>query len=211
MVAELEFKTDVKLSQHNLSQSFDHMNPMFMTYNSGPLWLLILIMAWGIFCWATGCCQEEEEEDDQLCEGLAAQQEALKEDDKFTIIGEEETYISKYQTHTLTGEQLTKIKNSETADTEKIIMGVATYRILDNLEYQQALQYEPARYNPSSGTCERDNVIIISTQSGEVDPKSIVNEPLQQDATYLAINYPFIPDSKRDLFNMDTSEGKSVM
>jgi len=31
---------------------------------------------------------------------------------------------------------LAKLKAAETADKEKIIMGVATYRILDNLQYQ---------------------------------------------------------------------------
>lgn len=99
-------------------------------------------------------------------------------------------------------------------------MGVATYRILDNLEYQQALQYEPARYNRSTGTCDRDNVIVISTQEPTkdangnevpVDNNEIVNEPLQQDATYCAVNFSFLPDDKKLTFNMDTSDGKALM
>lgn len=118
VVSQIEFKTDVKLSEHYLSQSFTHMDPTFMTYNSGPLWCLIMIVSWRMFTWLTGCCQAEEEEDDQLVEGLASYQDALKDDDKGTIIGEEDSYISKYYCYTLTSEQLTKIKQSETADQE---------------------------------------------------------------------------------------------
>ena len=39
---------------------------------------------------------------------------------------------------------------------------MATYRILDNLEYQQALQYEPSR-KQLSGDCFRDEAVLIST------------------------------------------------
>lgn len=107
---EIEFKTDIKLSEHYLSQSLTHMDPTFMTYNSGPLWCLIFICCWSLFTHFTGYCQGEEEEDDQLVEGLASYQDALKDDDKNAIIGEEDSYISKYYCYTLTSEQLTKIK-----------------------------------------------------------------------------------------------------
>ena len=89
-----------------------------------------------------------------------------------------------------------------------VIMGVATYRILDSLQYQQSLQYEPIRMKPD-GNASRDNVIFISTQEGE-DTKNVPNEPDQQDATYLAINLAFLSDAKRKTFNMDTSNGKTI-
>ena len=87
-------------------------------------------------------------------------------------------------------------------------MGVASYRLLEDMIYQQAFQYEPAR-KQDDGSCRRDDVILISTQEGE-DPKNCVNEPLQQDITYLAVNLAFIPDNKRGTFNMDTSGGNPV-
>jgi len=54
-------------------------------------------------------------------------------------------------------------------------MGVATYRILDSLQYQQAFQYEPIRMKPD-GYASRDNVIMITTQEGE-DIRNVSNEP----------------------------------
>ena len=56
-------------------------------------------------------------------------------------------------------------------------MGVASYRLLEDMIYQQAFQYEPAR-KQDDGSCRRDDVILISTQEGE-DPQNCVNEPLQ--------------------------------
>ena len=44
---------------------------------------------------------------------------------------------------------------------------MATYRILDNLEYQQALQYEPSRKQPS-GECNRDEAVVISTKEDDL-------------------------------------------
>ena len=64
---------------------------------------------------------------------------------------------------TFSDEQFAQLKQSETADLEKIIMGVATYRILDNLQYQQDMQYEPNR-KKEDGSCERDGVVLISTE-----------------------------------------------
>lgn len=87
-------------------------------------------------------------------------------------------------------------------------MGVATYRILESLEYQQALQYEPARKKPD-GTCSRDGVVKISTQEGEA-LDACMHDPAQMDATYLALNLAFIPESKRSTFSMDTSNGKTL-
>ena len=158
----------------------------------------------------TGYCQNDEEEDegDQLVEGLADYYEALKLGDKASIIGQEETMLAQYQIKTFSDEQFKKLKVADTADTEKIIMGVASYRLLEDMIYQQAYQYEPAR-KQDDGSCRRDDVILISTQAGE-DPKNCVNEPLQQDITYLAVNLAYVPENKRRTFNMDTSEGKPI-
>ena len=109
---------------------------------------------------------------------------------------------------TFSDEQFTKLKQSpEQTDTEKIIMGVATYRILDNLQYQQDLQYEPNR-KKQDGSCERDGVIKICTTPGA---EEMVNDQAQMDATYIAVNLAFLPKKKQITFNMDTSDGKSLM
>ena len=110
------------------------MDPTFMTYNSGPLWLLALIFCWSLIQSCRGEVEEEDDED-QLVEGLADYYDALKDADKAALIGQEE-YFFKYKVKTFSDEQFSKLKQSETADLEKIIMGVATYRILDNLTYQ---------------------------------------------------------------------------
>ena len=52
-------------------------------------------------------------------------------------------------------------------------------------------------------------MILISTQE-DGEPSHMANEPLQMDATYLAANLAFVPKSKRDTFNMDTSNGKPL-
>jgi hypothetical protein len=116
------------------------MNPTLMTYNSGPMWLLILIIAYGIFsrCFCPASDEDEGDGEDQLVEGLEEYYIALKADDKSSLIGQEETFIQKYGVKTFSDEQFAKLRNAETADVERIIMGVATYRILESLEYQQA-------------------------------------------------------------------------
>ena len=131
-----------------------------MTYNSGPMWILILVMLWRMLNWCRGV-EDEDEEDDGLVEGLADYYDALKESDKQALIGQEE-YFKKYGVKTFSDEQFAQLKQSETADLENIIMGVATYRILDNLQYQQDMQYEPNR-KKDDGSCERDGVVLIST------------------------------------------------
>ena len=88
------------------------MDPTFMTYNSGPLWLLILIICWGFFKKITGVCSGDDEDDegDQLVEGLADYYEALKKGDKASIIGQEETMLAQYQVKTFSDEQFGKLK-----------------------------------------------------------------------------------------------------
>lgn len=137
VVTEIEFKSDVRLSEHNFSTAFTHMDPMHFTYNSGPLWMLVLIFLWAIYCWITGRNEESEEEDEEgmLVEGLEDYYVALKKDDKQALIGQEDSFTYQYGCKTFSDEQLVKLKAAETAGTEKIIMGVATYRLIDNLQY----------------------------------------------------------------------------
>lgn len=120
-----------------MTSAFMHMDPTYMTYNSGPLWILILIFTYGIlsrcFCPSN---DDEEDEDDQLVEGLQDYYIALKKDDKSVLIGQEETFIRDYAVKTFSDDQFYKLKYAETADDESIIMGVATYRLLDSLDYQ---------------------------------------------------------------------------
>ena len=117
--------------------------------------------------------------------------------------------LKQYNVKTFSDQQLNDLKNGQEVEDDKIIMGVATYRILESLTYQQAFQYEPA-FKKDDGTCQRDGHIIVSTQEDE-DPKNIVNEPLQQDVTYLAVNLAYIPEGKRASLNFDTSEGKKII
>lgn len=210
VVSEIEFKSDIRLSSHNISSAFSHMDPTFMTYNSGPLWLLIFIILFKLICWCTGWGgDDEEDESDQLVEGLADYYDALKEADKSTLLGHEDQLAYKYGCKTFSDERLSKLKSSETVDVEKVIMGVATYRILDSLQYQQALQYEPIRMTADGA--KRDNVIMISTKEGEMpEGETRENEPDQMDVTYLAINLAYLPDAKQKTFNMDTSNGKAI-
>ena len=68
------------------------MDPTFLTYNSGPLWLLILIVSYSSFQYFTGSAggefdDEEDEDEEQLVEGLVNYQDALKEGDKSSLIG----------------------------------------------------------------------------------------------------------------------------
>ena len=63
MVQGIDFKSDVRLSSHNLSSSITHMDPTFMTYNSGPLWCLIFIILYSLICWCTGWGSEDEEDE----------------------------------------------------------------------------------------------------------------------------------------------------
>lgn len=176
VINEISFKSDIRLSSHTITQSFSHMDPRHLTYNSAPLWLFFILIVVGLVYWFMGW-EEEEEDDDQLVEGLENYFDACKPKDRAMSIGQEETMLKQYNVKTFSDQQLNDLKNGQEVDDDKIIMGVATYRILESLTYQQAFQYEPA-FKKDDGTCQRDGHIIISTQEDE-DPKNIVNEPLQ--------------------------------
>lgn len=95
VVEPINFKSDIKLSQHTITTALTHMDPRFMTYNSAPLWLFFALMAYQIFAYFF-ITEEEEEEDDQLVEGLEDYYVALKKEDKAIAIGQEETMIRQY-------------------------------------------------------------------------------------------------------------------
>ena len=79
---------------------------MFMTYNSGPMWLLAAVLAYRLFYWFMGVfCgwTEEEEEDDGLVEGLSDYYDALKIPDQAAYIGSQE-YFAKYYCKTMSDE-----------------------------------------------------------------------------------------------------------
>lgn len=178
VIDEIDFKADIRLSGHDFGNAMTHMDPTYMTYNSGPLWILIFIMLYGILCRCfCPSGDDDEDEEDQLVEGLSDYYVALKQADKSSLIGQEETFMRDYGVKTFSDEQFGKLRYADTADLEKIIMGVATYRLLDSLDYQQQFQYEPSR-KQDDGTCRRDNVILISTQEG-VESSQCVNEPAQ--------------------------------
>ena len=48
------------------------MDPRLMTYNSGPLWLLILILTFSIIQYFRSDDEADDEEEENLVEGLAS-------------------------------------------------------------------------------------------------------------------------------------------
>jgi len=93
-VAEIDFKADIRLSKHDISNSLSHMDPTYMTYNSGPLWILLLILVYRIVS-KFYCPDNDDDDDDGLVEGLADYYDALKDADKACLIGQEE-YFKRY-------------------------------------------------------------------------------------------------------------------
>ena len=128
-----------------------------------------------ILCWVAG--GDDEDEDDQLVEGLSTYQEALKLDDQALVQGQEEHYKKEYGIETYSPEMYHKLKTAEMADEEHIIMGVATYRLLENIKYVQAFQYEPPKMS-KDGTTSREGRIFISTDE-TVEASGKANEPVQ--------------------------------
>lgn len=76
------------------------MDPTYMTYNSGPMWLLIALVVWNVVVFSKDIVLNEEDEDDGLVEGLDCYYDALKKSDKAAYIGHEE-YFMKYGVRTL--------------------------------------------------------------------------------------------------------------
>ena len=137
-----------------------------MTYNTPPIIMFFFLILYYTYRQVMGI-EDEEEEQKELVEGLADYYDALKLEDKRIIRGQEEHYVNKFRMKTFSDEQYGKLKNADQADEEHIIMGCATYRLLDSELYVQAFQYEPPKYIEKQGITERDRVIFITTDDDE--------------------------------------------
>jgi len=141
------------------------MNPFEMTYNSPPIFTFFAVVLYSIIkrlCYSN----EEEEEDDGLVEGLDEYYEALKKKDKVIVIGQEEYFKKEYQVKSYKDESFDKLLNSKDEDSISCFQGCATYRLLDNLLYEQAFQYEPPKLQ-HDGKIRREGVVIITTDETE--------------------------------------------
>lgn len=79
---EIVYKSDPIMSGHSIQAALTHAKPWDLTYNTAPMILFYLQLAYialQILSWVAS--SGEEEEDDQLVEGLASYQDALKRDD----------------------------------------------------------------------------------------------------------------------------------
>lgn len=177
-----------------------------MTYNSGPLFLFVVIITYYLLRWIKNVILDADEDDDQLCEGLADYYEALEATDKSVAIGSEMYYLDKYRVRTFSEAQFARLQKSGSAPLEKIIMGCGTYRALDNLKYQQEFQYEPIKLE-ANGEIKRDNAIHVCTKEGEGDHPR--DDP-QADIPFLAMNLGFIPEDKRKTLNFCTKKGNPI-
>lgn len=133
VVIPINRASDVILSGHDVKNALMHANPLYLTYNSGPLLLFGAIFSYKILKFLKEALLDDEEEDDQLCEGLSNYYDALEETDKKINIGSEKWYLDKYKTRTFSEAQFDRLQSSESAELEKIIMGTGTYRALDSL------------------------------------------------------------------------------
>ena len=136
VIHQINYKSDIRLSGHTISQSFSHMDPRHLTYNSAPLWLFISLIIFDFIKYYYFPDDEEDEGDDQLVEGLENYFDAFKKDDKQVTIGIEETMIKQYGVKTLSDQQYSDVKNAkEEVEMDKIIMGIPSYRILESRTY----------------------------------------------------------------------------
>jgi hypothetical protein len=99
-VVTIDRMSDVIMSNHDVKNALTHANPLYMTYNSGPLFLFIAIISYYILVWLKKIILDAEEEPDQLCEGLSDYYDALEQTDKAVNIGSELYYLEKYKVRT---------------------------------------------------------------------------------------------------------------
>ena len=127
-VEEIVYKSDPIMSGHSIQSALTHAKPWDLTYNTAPMILFYLQLAYialQIFCWVVS--SDEEDEDDQLVEGLSTYQEALKLDDQALVQGQEEYNKAKYGIETYSPEMYQKLKEAEVADDEHIIMNELSF------------------------------------------------------------------------------------
>lgn len=81
-------------------------------------------------------------------------------------MGQEDYYKYNFGVKTYSDECYAKIKNSSKEDKDNCFQGCATYRLLDNISYQQGFQYEGPISQPG-GSTKRDGVIKITTDESD--------------------------------------------
>lgn len=166
VVFEIVYKTDFLISGHDIQQALhDGANLSHWTYNSPPIFMFFLLLAWRLicFCWPA---PSEDDEGDQLVEGLEVYYEALKASDKGKIQGQEDYYKYNFKTATYSKESYDKLCGSSVEDKDNCFQGCATFRLLDNINYEQGFQYEGPIKQPD-GSTKRDGVIKITTDETE--------------------------------------------
>ena len=105
-----------------------------MTYNSPPIIMFFILLLYYLYRYLMDI-EEEEEDLGELVEGLSNYYEALKDEDKNIIRGQEEHYVKKFNMKTFSDYQYERLMSAKTTDEEHIIMGCATYRLLDSTFY----------------------------------------------------------------------------
>lgn len=52
------------MSNHDLKNALTHTNPLYMTYNSGPFFLFVIIITFYVLKWLKEIVLDDDEEDD---------------------------------------------------------------------------------------------------------------------------------------------------
>ena len=81
-------------------------------------------------------------------------------------MGQEDYYKYNFGVKTYSDDCYAKIKGSSVEDKENCFQGCATYRLLDNINYQQGFQFEGPISQPG-GSTKRDGVIKVTTDESD--------------------------------------------
>lgn len=189
-------------------QSLSHANPFAMTYNSPPILLLFFLLTRKIVNYFLKS-KTETVKDSNLEEGLSSYQDAIELGDKQQMLASEDYYLKRYQVKYYSQETMSKIEDSlkREQDLEFIFQDCASYRVLDNIEYAQAFQYEPP-IKLLDGRIARSDHIKVCTDYDEGAEEQENDAINQLDATYLAVNFAYCPESVQRKLNFDTSQGQ---
>ena len=85
-------------------------------------------------------------------------------------------------------ESFNKLLSVGIADLDKIIQGVPSYRITENLAYKQAFQFEPPQSINNQVMRSTDKNLYSYNSQGD-----LVADPSQSDIAYLTLQFGFIP------------------
>lgn len=172
--------TDIKLSGHHLSQAL----ALDKLEQNTPIILVFLAMVI-IYFFRSTCIKAKEQQDDEMVEDLADYYNAIDQGDKDRIIASETYYIQNFQTKTFEEKQFEDLKASNSESIEKIIMGVPTYRILDDSRYKQLLQFDVPNVEKVKLYDSENNQIVTQETDREHFRREMNN-------VYLALNLAFI-------------------